>query len=193
VLPGSKATISDLEFLRDQGWDVDLVAHVRRGGLVLGLCGGFQMLGRWLRDPRGVEGQPGDAPGLNLLAVETTLTGDKTLQRAEGVDLRLEQPVSGYEMHVGETSGGGLGRPMLRLGNRVEGAVSEDGLVMGCYLHGLFASDTYRHAFLDAIRKRETEGVSYEAEIEATLDALAAHLEQHLDLDALLAVARGRE
>jgi adenosylcobyric acid synthase len=190
VLPGSKATLADLAFLRAQGWDLDIKAHLRRGGFILGLCGGYQMLGRAVRDPLGVEGGPGEAPGLGLLEVATELTADKTLAPAEGEEVASGAAVRGYEMHVGATGGPGLKRPMLRLGGRAEGAVSADGRVYGCYLHGLFAADGFRHAFLDRIRARAESGLSYEAEVEDTLDALAEHLEAHLNLDRLLEVAR---
>ena len=192
VLPGSKATLPDLAFLRAQGWDIDLVAHLRRGGLVVGLCGGYQMLGTKLRDPQGIEGKPGEAEGLGLLEVETELTSDKTLVAAEGIELASGAAVHGYEMHVGETRGPGLDRPMLRLGDMPEGAVSTDGKVMGCYLHGLFAADGFRQAFLGRLRMRGDSGLAYEAQVEATLDALADHLEAHLDLDRMLEVAGAR-
>ena len=191
ILPGSKATLADLAFLREQGWDLDIAAHLRRGGLVLGLCGGYQMLGRRIRDPLGVEGRPGEAEGLGLLEIDTELTADKTLVAAEGMEVTCLETVRGYEMHVGATNGAGLARPMLRLGGRPEGAVSADGRVYGCYLHGLFAADGFRHAFLHRIRARRESGLAYEAEVERTLDALAEHLEAHLDLDRLLEVARG--
>ncbi|MDH3593994.1 MAG: cobyric acid synthase [Rhodospirillales bacterium] len=189
VLPGSKATLADLAFLRAQGWDLDIKAHLRRGGLLLGLCGGYQMLGRAIRDPLGVEGDPGEAPGLGLLEVATELTSDKTLAPAEGEEILSGAAVRGYEMHVGATAGPGLEHPMLRLGGRTEGAVSADGRVYGCYLHGLFAADGFRHAFLNRIRERGESGLAYEAEVERTLDGLAEHLEAHLDLDRLLEVA----
>ncbi|MGF1612033.1 MAG: cobyric acid synthase [Kiloniellales bacterium] len=191
VLPGSKATLADLAFLRAQGWDIDIAAHVRRGSLVVGLCGGYQMLGRRVADLTGVEGAPGEAEGLGLLELETTLTSDKTLVEAAGVELASGEIVRGYEMHVGATRGPALGRPMLHLeeGGRAEGAVSADGRVMGCYLHGLFAADGFRRAFLGRLRARRASGLDYEADVEATLDALAAHLEAHLDLDRLLAAA----
>jgi adenosylcobyric acid synthase len=190
VLPGSKATLADLAFLRAQGWDLDIRAHLRRGGLLLGLCGGYQMLGRRLPDPLGIEGAPGETEGLGLLEVDTELTADKTLTPAEGTELASGAAVCGYEMHVGATTGPGLARPMLHLGGRPEGAVSADGRVYGCYLHGLFAADRFRHLFLDRIRARGESGLAYEAEIERTLDALAEHLEAHLNLDRLLEVAR---
>ena len=192
VLPGSKATIPDLAFLRAQCWDIDIAAHLRRGGWVLGLCGGYQILGRRIADPQGIEGAPGEAEGLGLLDIETTLSADKTLVEADGVEIESGAVVRGYEMHVGDTRGPGLARPMLRLGDRPEGAVAADGKVLGCYLHGLFAADDFRHAFLARIKARAHSGLAYEAEVEATLDALADHLAAHLDLDGLLAVARSR-
>ena len=192
VLPGSKATIADLAVVRDQGWDVDLAAHLRRGGAVLGLCGGYQMLGRAIRDPQGIEGQPGEVSGLGHLDVETELAGEKTLTEATGVDLASGEAVRGYEMHMGVTRGPGLERPMLRLGGRPDGAVSADGRVMGCYLHGLFAADGFRHAVLSRLKHRAASGLAYDAEIDAVLDRLAAHLETHLDLDRLLDAAGRR-
>jgi adenosylcobyric acid synthase len=189
VLAGSKATVADLAALRAEGWDIDIAAHLRRGGLVLGLCGGYQMLGTRIHDPLGIEGPPGEVAGLSLLDVTTELTADKTLVEVCGVELSTGAPVWGYEMHVGRTEGAGLARPMLRLGARDDGAVSADGRVLGCYLHGLFASDRYRSAFLARLRPGRTGDLAYDAEIERTLDALAAHLEAHLDLDHLLRAA----
>jgi adenosylcobyric acid synthase len=195
ILPGSKATIADLAFLRAQGWHIDLAGHVRRGGRVLGLCGGYQMLGRRIADPQGTEGPPGEIEGLGLLDLVTELAGDKMLVEVGGTDVRSGLPIKGYEMHIGRTSGTALAQPMLNLRNgsglRPDGAVSGDGRVVGCYVHGLFASDGFRHAFLDGIRRRNSQGVDYEQDIEATLDALADHLAGHLDLDRILEIARG--
>lgn len=192
VLPGSKATLADLAFFREQGWDIDLAAHLRRGGHVLGICGGYQMLGRRIADPDGIEGPAGAAAeGLGLLDVETVLTGDKALQEVHGIHLESATRLRGYEMHVGVTTGPGLTRPFLDLGGRWEGAVSGDGQVAGCYLHGLFAEDGFRAAFLGALKDRADSGLAYDAQVEAVLDRLAAHLEAHLDLDRVLAVARG--
>ncbi len=191
VLPGTKSTLADLRFLRAQGWDVDIAAHVRRGGLVVGLCGGYQMLGRRVRDADGVEGPPGEAEGLGLLDVETVITGDKTLKEVRGVESPSDEAVTGFEMHMGLTEGPDRARWWLCLADgRREGARSADGRVMGTYLHGLFAADGFRDAFLRRIREDRQEGVAYDALIERTLDALAGHLESHLDLDALLAEAR---
>jgi adenosylcobyric acid synthase len=147
------------------------------------------MLGTKISDPQGIEGPPGEASGLGLLDVDTELTGDKTLTEAIGIAVGTGAPVHGYEMHVGRTSGPGNARPMIRLADGVDGAVSADGKVMGCYLHGLFASDLFRHAFLDRIRARPSSGVAYDAEVERVLDDLADHLETHLDVDGLLAAA----
>ena len=186
VLPGSKATIGDMRFLRAQGWDVDIRAHLRRGGWLLGLCGGYQMLGHTIRDPGGIEGAPGEEPGLGVLDLETELAGAKRLVEASGTECSSGQPVRGYEMHVGATSGPALSAPMLELEGRPEGAVSADGKVMGCYLHGLFASDRFRAAFLERLGSRVASGLAFEHRIDSTLDALAEHLESSLDLDAIL-------
>jgi adenosylcobyric acid synthase len=190
VLPGSKATLADLAALRAAGWDTDIVAHVRRGGHVLGLCGGYQMLGRRIADPDGMEGSAAEASGLALLDVETVLIGDKTLVAVSGRERTTGEAVRGYEMHVGLTRGPGLVRPMLDLGDRSDGAVSADGRIMGCYLHGLFAADAFRRAFLARVHpQHRASDLAYEREVEDTLDALADHLAAHLDLDALLAAA----
>jgi adenosylcobyric acid synthase len=192
ILPGSKATLADLAELRAQGWDVDLAAHARRGGAVLGICGGFQMLGRRIADPAGIEGRPGAAEGLGLLDLETVLTGDKQLKEVRGREIASGAAIHGYEMHVGRSSGPALSRPMLDLGGSPDGAVSPDGRIMGCYVHGLFAADGFRHAFLARLKKRQASGLMFEQQIDATLDALADHLEAHVDLEGLLALARSR-
>jgi adenosylcobyric acid synthase len=189
ILSGSKATISDLEFLRREGWDIDLLAHRRQGGRILGLCGGYQMLGRSIADPLGIEGSKKTVPGLGFLDIATVLTGTKRLAESSGVELATGMPVRGYEMHIGQASGTGLGRPMLRLAGGPDGCVSADGLVAGCYLHGLFTSDPFRSAFLASLGAEPGE-IAYEHSIETTLDALADHLERCLDLSALLAAAR---
>jgi adenosylcobyric acid synthase len=197
LLPGTKATLGDLAHLRAQGWDIDIAAHVRRGGEVVGLCGGYQMLGKAVRDPDGIEGKPGEAPGLGLLDIETTIGTTKTLAEVAGAEIATAAPVAGFEMHMGETIGPDCARPWLRLdngvgGGRDEGAVSADGLVRGSYLHGIFAADAFRHAFLARFRPGREAGLDFGPRIEAALDALADHLEAHLDLDAMLKIARTR-
>jgi adenosylcobyric acid synthase len=189
ILPGSKATIADLAFLREQGWDIDIRAHLRRGGHLLGICGGLQMLGRRISDPDGTEGPAGEVEGLGLLDLDTVLAGDKTLVEVEGRHLASGQAVRGYEMHIGRSAGAALGRPLLDIGGRPEGAASADGRILGTYVHGLFAADGFRHAFLSSIRERARSGIGYEEEVEAALDAFASHLEAHLDIGKLLALA----
>jgi adenosylcobyric acid synthase len=187
ILPGSKATIADLAAFRAAGWDIDLVAHHRRGGRILGLCGGYQMLGETIADPDGIEGAAGTVAGLGLLPVATVLGGDKRLVSVTGTTAD-GFGFTGYEMHVGTTTGDAP--PLLRMANgRADGAVSADGLVAGCYVHGLFADDAQRAAWLRLLGAAPAPR-RHEAEIEATLDALAAHLEQHVDVGRLLALAR---
>jgi adenosylcobyric acid synthase len=189
ILPGSKATIADLAFFREQGWHIDLLAHVRRGGRVLGICGGYQMLGRRVADAEGIEGPADAVDGLGLIDVETLLTGDKTLREVEGECLFNAEPFRGYEMHVGRTSGPDCARPLLRFADgRLDGATSPDGLVAGAYVHGLFADDRQRAAWLGSLGVRSE--TAYEATVDETLDALAEHCEEHLDLDAMLKLAR---
>jgi adenosylcobyric acid synthase len=192
LLPGSKATLADLAALRGEGWDIDILAHARRGGAVLGLCAGYQMLGRRIADPLGSEGPAGEAPGLGLLAVETVLAEEKILAETAGVELASGAPVKGYEMHLGRTTGPGTARPMLRLGAREDGAVSADGRIAGCHLHGIFASDAFRRALLARLGGAGDPALDYERKLEATLDALAAHLEAHLDVPRLLEIAHAR-
>ncbi|GJD80859.1 cobyric acid synthase [Methylobacterium gregans] len=190
LLPGSKTTIDDLDALREEGWDIDIRAHLRRGGRVLGLCGGYQMLGRTLSDPHGIEGPPRTVPGLGLLDVETVMTPEKCLEAVTGTSLADGLPFAGYEMHIGATSGPDTARPLLRLADgRLDGAVSGDGRVCGTYLHGLFADDRQRAAWLARLGA-EAGGVAYEAGVDAALDALAGHLAAHVDLGRLLALAR---
>ncbi|BBK39983.1 cobyric acid synthase [Allostella vacuolata] len=186
VIPGSKATRADMAFLREQGWDIDVHAHVRRGGAVLGICGGYQMLGRRVADPDGIEGPAGEGPGLGLLDLSTTMAGAKRLAPVAAVDPLSGAPVQGYEMHMGVTDGPGRSRPFLRVDGRPEGARSVDGRVMGTYLHGLFAADGFRRAFLGRLGLPARRQVQYEATVDAALDAIADLLEANLDLDALL-------
>ena len=190
ILPGSKATLADLRDFRRNGWDIDLQAHVRRGGRVAGLCGGYQMLGRTVADPDGIEGPPGTEPGLGLLDIETILTGDKTLTEIAGVSAADGVPFHGYEMHVGQTDGPDCARPLLRFDDgRPDGAVSVDGRIRATYVHGLFADDGQRAAWLSWLGG-SSAGLNYEAEVERVLDVLAEHLARHIDLDRLLTIAK---
>ncbi|WP_278922976.1 cobyric acid synthase [Pseudophaeobacter profundi] len=192
LIPGSKSTIADLAYLRAQGWDIDILAHHRRGGHVLGLCGGYQMLGQTIDDPHGVEGRPDKVAGLGLLDVHTVMAESKrvTLTEAESLGGGLFEaglPVSGYEIHMGRTTGADCARAWLQVGDRCEGAASPDGRVLGSYLHGLFSSDRFRGQYLAGLG--HSSQTPYDEGVETTLDALANHLEQHMDLDQLLALA----
>ncbi|SPJ23412.1 cobyric acid synthase [Palleronia abyssalis] len=187
ILPGSKSTRGDLAFLRAQGWDVDLAAHVRRGGHVLGICGGYQMLGRVISDPDGVEGAPGEDPGLGLLDIATVMSADKRLTEVQGTHCATGLPFDGYEIHMGRSEGADRARPFATVDDQPEGAVSADGRVAGSYLHGMFTDDAFRGAWLAGFGV--ASDVSYGAGIETVLDGLADHLDAHLDVDGLLAAA----
>jgi len=188
IIPGSKSTIADLAALKANGWDIDLAAHHRRGGKVLGLCGGYQMLGRMIHDPQGLEGPAQSVPGLGLLDVETTLNTEKTTTQTDAVHTLSGQLISAYEIHLGTTTGLDRDRPFAQTANGPEGAISADGRVTGTYLHGCFATDGFRRVFLSSLGAQVSQ-FNYEQDIEATLDALAQHLETHLDLDAILSAA----
>ncbi len=188
ILPGSKATLADLAFLRRQGWDIDLLAHVRRGGRVLGVCAGFQMLGRRVMDPDGVEGPAGEAPGLGLLDVETVLTGEKRLALADG-RLAGGAPVRGYEMHVGRTTGPDMARPFAWLESGApDGAVTADGRIAGSYLHGLFDMPAARAALIGA-GVAGVRPTAHSAAVDTALNEIAQALEAALDVEALTALA----
>ncbi|MFK7943774.1 MAG: cobyric acid synthase [Paracoccaceae bacterium] len=189
ILPGSKSTIGDLAFLRAQGWDIDLAGHVRRGGYVLGICGGYQMLGRTISDPQGIEGSLGQTQGLGLLDVETVMIPDKTLTRVTARHLATGLPVEGSEIHIGRTDGPDCARPVVDLDDRPEGAQSANGRIQGLYLHGLFTADAFRTEWLKGLGV--SANYAYGQVVEDTLNALADHLEAHMDLDALLDIAEG--
>ncbi len=188
LLPGSKSTIGDLTYFRKQGWDIDLYAHVRRGGHVLGLCGGYQMLGKTISDPEGVDGRPGTVEGLGLLDVDTVMAGKKHVTLTEACALPNREPVSGYEIHMGRTEGPDCARAWLEVQGRSEGAASANGRILGSYLHGIFSSDAFRAQYLSGLNV--TSETAYEDGVEQALDDLAAHLEQHMDLDLLLELAQ---
>ncbi len=188
ILPGTKATLGDLAFLRAQGWDIDIAAHVRRGGRVLGICGGFQMLGATISDPDGVEGPPGQAQGLGLLDLHTVLTGDKVLRPTSG-RLASGGAFDGYEIHVGRTEGPALQRPLLiRDDGAGEGAISPDGRVSGAYVHGLFGLASARAAVLAELGAA-SDGVDEAVRVDAALDEIAERLEQQFDIPLLASIA----
>ena len=190
ILPGSKATVADLAVLREEGWDIDILAHRRRGGRVLGLCGGYQMLGRRISDPDGLESAPGSVAGLGLLDIDTVLADPKTVTRTAGETVPVGIAFAGYEIHMGRTRGPDTARPVHRLSDgRPDGARSVDGRVAGTYVHGLFSGDAYRREWLRGF-DAESAIDDHGALIERTLDELAVHLEAHLDIDRLIAMAR---
>ncbi len=189
ILPGSKATIADLAHFRAQGWDIDLAAALRRGARVLGLCGGYQMLGREIADPEGIEGKPGSVPGLGLLDLTTVMTPDKRVTETSALHPASNTVVRGYEIHLGRTDGPDRARPLFTVSGDPEGAVRADGRVMGSYLHGMFTEDAFRRAFLAGLGA--TAGhTSYDQTVEDTLDALADHLATHVDCARLLTLAQ---
>jgi adenosylcobyric acid synthase len=189
ILPGSKSTRGDLAFLRAQGWDIDLQAHIRRGGHVLGICGGYQMLGRFVRDPDGIEGPAGDTAGLGLLEVETTMTPDKRLTRVQAQHAATGLEVAGYEIHIGRTTGPDRARPFAHVHGAQEGAISPDGRITGTYLHGLFASDRFRAQYLAGLGIAAS-GMNHGTLVAQALDVLADHVEAHIDVAGVLAAAR---
>ncbi|MDO5706978.1 MAG: cobyric acid synthase [Paracoccus sp. (in: a-proteobacteria)] len=185
IIPGTKSTRGDLAFVREQGWDVDLIAHHRRGGHVLGICGGYQMLGRIISDPDGHDGTPGDSAGLGLLDITTGMAAEKRLIRVTGT--ALGQSVTGYEIHMGRSQGPDCACPFAHI-PEPDGAISPDGRVMGTYLHGAFADDAFRKTFL--ARLGTTSTARFDTGVEDALDALADHLDQHLNTDAIFALTR---
>ena len=189
LITGSKATIADLGALRREGWDVDIAAHLRRGGAVMGICGGLQMLGRTISDPEGLEGPARTVPGLGHLAIDTVMRAGKRTRLVKARHLPSGTQVEGYEIHLGEISGPDCARAPFSVDGRPEGAMSADGLVAGTHLHGIFANDGFRRRSLAALGAEARSGLAFETLIEETLDALADHLEAHLDCDRLLQVA----
>jgi adenosylcobyric acid synthase len=188
VLPGSKSTASDLEALRASGWHHDLHAYVRRGGRVLGICAGYQMLGQRVSDPDSLDGAVRDVRGLGLLDVETVMTPSKTLREVTGIEASTGARIRGYEMHLGTSAGPGTSRPMARFDDgSCDGATSIDGRISGCHIHGLFHSTEYRSALLASIGGRST-GQNHASLVDAALDEIAAALDKSVDVERLLKI-----
>ena len=187
ILPGSKSVRDDLRWLKENDWETLLNRHLRYGGKVLGVCGGFQMLGEAIHDPEGIEGIAGSSAGLGLLAVSTTLYSEKCLRQVEGVLSLDDAPVAGYEIHAGITIGPDLTRPLIKFSDSSDGAISEDGLVMGTYLHGLFDLPSACNALLKWAGATEQQAVDYAALREAGIDLITDSLEQHFDFSRLKA------
>ncbi len=190
ILFGTKSTLGDLEFMRAHKWDEDLRAHARAGGRILGICGGYQMLGKSIFDPHGHDGMPGTAEGLGLLDIETAMTGEKRIATIHAISPLCPDPVSGYEIHTGESFGPDTKRPIFQVNGKPDGASSADGLIEGTYLHGVFSHDGFRQAWLGSIRDGFRSNVNYEARVEEALDELADGVERALDIDQLFALAK---
>lgn len=189
ILPGTKSTIGDLQFLRQQGWDHDIIAFARQGGHVTGICGGYQLLGTQIHDPDGVDGKPGSVMGLGLLQVETRMATEKRTAQVTGICARSTVDVTGYEIHVGSSTGADTRKPMVILDGKPDGAISENGKVEGTYLHGMFSSNEFRREWLNRLQPGIASELDYELTIEHELDLLADGLESALDVDALFADA----
>ncbi len=182
ILPGSKNVRADLAWLKQHGWDDYLQHHLRYGGKVIGICGGFQMLGEAIHDPQGLENKAGSSDGLGLLPMQTTLENEKQLTRVSGWLTLDDAPVEGYEIHMGITTGPALERPAVQLGDKNDGAISEDGQVLGTYLHGLFERQEACNALLLWAGLKEKQAIDYHALREREIDRLADNMEQHLDM-----------
>ncbi|WP_306603084.1 cobyric acid synthase [Azonexus sp.] len=191
VLPGSKAVRADIAWLREKGWDQAIARHLRYGGKVIGLCGGYQMLGETIHDPLGLEGQAGSTPGLGFLAVDTTLESEKQLRNVSGhLALAGAPAMTGYEIHLGVTRGTGLSRSAVHLvdgleGGRQDGAISADDLVLGTYCHGVFDHPEALTALLAWAGMRDPETIDFAARREADLNRLADSVEAALDWEKL--------
>ncbi len=189
ILPGCKSTVGELRFLRAQGWDIDILAHARRGGHVLGLCGGYQMLGQTVHDPEGIEGAAGSAPGLGLLQVETVMHPAKQTRPVTGSHPASGSDVRGYEIHIGSTDGADRQRPFLQIGARPEGAVDRTGRIIGSYVHGIFRDDRFRRHFLARLGATTDATLDFDGTVDQALDSLAAHLAWHVDIDRISHIA----
>ena len=188
ILPGSKSTASDLAWLKQQGWDNAIQRHLRYGGKVLGICGGFQMLGEWVDDPDGLEGKPGKVAGLGLLPLTTRMVAGKQLRNVSGLTVAEGATVTGYEIHNGVSDGAALSSPLFDLNGRPEGAVSKDGQIIGTYLHGLFDHPEACQALLKQLGLINADKSDYQAHRERELDRLADMLEAHIDIEAVIAL-----
>ncbi len=188
ILPGSKNVRADLEWLRENGWEDAIRRHLRYGGKLIGICGGYQMLGSAIHDPQGLEGLAGTSEGLALLAMETTLHEEKQLTRVSGHLLMEDARVEGYEIHMGISSGAALERPLIQLESITDGAISEDDQVLGTYLHGLFDHPEAASALLRWAGLYAAKGIDYAAIRERELDRLADVLEAQLDFQRVKAL-----
>jgi adenosylcobyric acid synthase len=186
ILPGSKSTRADLAWLRERGWDTAILRHVRYGGYVMGICGGFQMLGHAVHDPDGIEGPPGSTAGLGLLDMETVMTPEKQLRRVTATLHGESATVTGYEIHCGLTTGPALQNPLVAFPES-DGAISTDGLVLGTYLHGIFDHPEALAALLRRFGLIDAAPLDIDALRDASIDRLADTIDAHMDTRRLAA------
>lgn len=191
ILPGSKHVRADLDWLKQQGWPQAIQRHLRYGGKLLGICGGFQMLGQWIHDPDGIESQAGSSEGLGLLDIKTTLAGEKILKQSQGMLLLADCPIAGYEIHAGRSEGKALKRPLLQLDQGFDGAISDDNHIIGTYLHGLFEHNDALAALLNWAGLTQSESMDYHQLREQDIDKLADMVDQYLDTRRLLQIIEG--
>ena len=188
IIPGSKSVRSDLDWLREQGWDKAIAKHLRYGGKVMGICGGYQMLGNFIHDPNGIEGEAGSSLGLEFLDIETTLEGEKELCHSHGRLVIDNTEISGYEIHMGKTCGPALNNPAIIMTDKTDGAISDDNQIMGCYLHGLFETASACNALLKWAGLETEHAIDYHLLREHEIDRLADNMNQYLDMNALLKI-----
>ena len=190
ILPGSKSVIRDLQWLRDNGWESAIQKHLRYGGKLMGICGGFQMLGTLIEDPLHIEGSVSRAEGLSLLDMKTLLVAEKQLHRVIGrLTIVGDTPVAGYEIHCGVSTGPALNYPAIRLPDRYDGAISDDEQILGTYMHGLFDNRQACEALLSWAGLKATQTPDYFLRKEVDLERLADTLEEHLDLTKIFDLA----
>ncbi len=190
ILPGSKNTRADLQWLAEQGLAAAVKRHLRYGGKVIGICGGMQMLGAMIHDPLGLEGTPGSSVGLGLLAFETTLEPQKVLRHAEGrLAIGAKPRVRGYEIHMGESRGPAMELPAIDFEDRVDGALARDGQILGTYLHGLFDAPAACAALLAWAGLVGARGIDHAALRARSIDRLADEVARSVEVDRLFAAA----
>jgi len=189
IIPGTKATLADLAFLRDQKWDIDIASHVRQGKSLLGICGGYQMLGNTVSDPDGIEGHSGVIEGLGYLNVDTIMRENKRVTQTKAYCEYLKCETSGYEIHIGETNGPDTKRSYLISEDQKLGAANEIYSIIGIYLHGLFVDDKFRARYLGQFRHGKIIETDYRKQVDQALDELANAMEQNLDVNKLIKIA----
>ncbi|TGZ35494.1 Cobyric acid synthase [Photobacterium damselae subsp. damselae] len=187
IIPGTKNVRDDLAYLKEQGWDQQIQRHLRLGGKLMGICGGYQMLGQTIADPLGIEGKAGESQGLGYLDVTTVLEQEKQLKQVSGILTLPNQasvPVRGYEIHAGVTTGVQVDAP-IQLESGLDGQLGLDNQVFGTYLHGIFERQEACDAILSWAGLEATQTPDFDQIREQGIDRVADTIEQYLDLEAL--------